>query len=280
MAAKPSCALPISRTARKRSSLIWPNLPGAFQWSSLPARRFPPIGAYLLTLPPFGFYWFALATGSDRPGWHIPAPEPLPEFVTMVIRDSLAKELSTSAAKVLEDEALPEYIPRRRWFDLKDQAIETTRLTNLININEGADEILLSEVEVKTPGTTTRWFLPLSILWEEDEPSAALPHRLAVARVRRGRRVGLLTDASALPSFAHSFVAALAAGKEFAYSDGVLRFRPTETGRAKLEATADADVNWLAAEYANSALTVGDVAMLKIYRRISAGEHPETEMAR
>ena len=40
MAAKPSCALPISRTARKRSSLIWPNLLGAFQWSSLPARRF------------------------------------------------------------------------------------------------------------------------------------------------------------------------------------------------------------------------------------------------
>jgi maltose alpha-D-glucosyltransferase/alpha-amylase len=243
---------------------------------------FPPIGelTYLLTLPPFGFYWFALATGSDRPGWHIPAPEPLPEFVTMVIRDSLAKELSTSAAKLLEDEALPEYITRRRWFDLKDQAIQATRLTNLININEGADEILLTEVEVKTPDTTTRWFLPLSILWEEDEPPAALPHRLAVARVRRGRRVWLLTDASTLPSFAYSFVAALAAGKEFAYSEGVLRFRPTETGRAKLEVTGDADVNWLAAEYANSALTVGDVAMLKIYRRISAGEHPETEMAR
>jgi hypothetical protein len=34
----------------------------------------------------------------------------------------------------------------------------------------------------------------LSILWEEDAPSAALPHRLAIARVRRGRRVGLLTD--------------------------------------------------------------------------------------
>src|SRR5204862_4209132 len=86
---------------------------------------FPPIGelTYLLTLPPFGFYWFALATASDRPGWHIPAPEPLPEFVTIVIRDSLAKELSTSAARVLEDEALPEYIPRRRWFDLKDHAI-------------------------------------------------------------------------------------------------------------------------------------------------------------
>jgi maltose alpha-D-glucosyltransferase / alpha-amylase len=242
---------------------------------------FPPIGelTYLLTLPPFGFYWFGLATASHQPSWHTPAPEPLPEFVTIVIRDSLAKALSTSAAKLLEDEALPQYVARRRWFGLKDQAIKATRVVNLIDINEGAHEILLTEVEVKTPGATTSWFLPLSILWE-DEPSAALPNRLAVARVRRGRRVGLLTDAFALPSFAYSFVAALAARKEFAYSDGVVRFRPTETGRARLEAIGDADVNWLAAEHSNSSLTVGDLAMLKIYRRISAGEHPETEMAR
>jgi maltose alpha-D-glucosyltransferase/alpha-amylase len=242
---------------------------------------FPPIGelTYLLTLPPFGFYWFALATASDQPGWHTPAPEPLPEFVTMVIRDSLAKALSTSAAKLVEDEALPQYIARRRWFGLKDQAIKATRIINLIDIGEGAHEILLTEVEVKTPGATTHWFLPLSIQWE-DEPSAALTNRLAVARVRRGRRVGLLTDAFALPSFAYSFVGALAAGKEFAYSDGVVRFRPTETGRAQLEAIPDAEVNWLAAEHSNSSLTIGDLAMLKIYRRISPGEHPETEMGR
>jgi maltose alpha-D-glucosyltransferase / alpha-amylase len=130
-----------------------------------------------------------------------------------------------------------------------------------------------------SPGATTRWFLPLSILWE-DEPSAALPNQLAVARVRRGRRVGLLTDAFALPSFAYTFVAALAAGKELAYGDGVVRFRPTETGRAQLAAIPDAEVHWLAAEHSNSSLTLGDVAMLKIYRRISPGEHPETEMGR
>ena len=54
---------------------------------------FPPIGelTYLLTLPPYGFYWFALATQSDQPTWHTPAPEPLPEFVTMVIRDRIGE---------------------------------------------------------------------------------------------------------------------------------------------------------------------------------------------
>jgi maltose alpha-D-glucosyltransferase / alpha-amylase len=242
---------------------------------------FPPIGelTYLITLPPFGFYWFALATASDQPTWHTPAPEPLPEFVTMVIRDSLAKALSTSAAKLVEDEALPQYIAKRRWFSLKDQVIKATRVTNPINIGDDAHEILLTEVEVKTPGATTRWFLPLSVLWE-DEPSAVLPNRLALARVRRGRRVGLLTDAFALPSFARRFVACLAAGKTFKYADGVVNFKPTEPGRIQLEAIPDAEVNWLTAEQSNSSLTVGDVAMLKVYRRISAGEHPETEMGR
>ena len=69
------------------------------------------------TRPPFGFYWFALATASDQPTWHTPAPEPLPEFVTMVIRDDLAKALCTSAAKLIEEEALPQYIAKRRCSD-------------------------------------------------------------------------------------------------------------------------------------------------------------------
>jgi maltose alpha-D-glucosyltransferase / alpha-amylase len=242
---------------------------------------FPPIGelTYLLTLPPYGFYWFALATESDQPTWHAPAPEPLPEFATMVIRDNLGKALATSAVKLIEDEALPQYIAKRRWFGLKDQAIKNARITNVAKIGDEPHEILLSEIEVKTTGATTRWLLPLGILWE-DESSAALPTRLALARVRRGRKTGLLTDAFALPDFAHHVVAALAGGKEVRSGDAVIQFRPTETGRVKLANAPEADVHWLAAEQSNSSLTIGDMAMLKIFRRVSAGQHPEAEMNR
>ena len=241
--------------------------------------QFPPIGelTYLLTVPPFGFYWFALATTDDQPTWHTPAPEPLPEFVTMIVRGSLAKALVSPAAKLVEDEALPQYIAKRRWFGLKDQPIKAARVTHLVNIGDDADEILLTVAEVKTTGATTHWLLPLAVLWE-DQPSAALANMLAVARVRRGSRVGLLTDAFALPSFAHRFISCLASGKEFTSDDGVLRFQPTEAGRDRLEGSLKAEVNMLAAEQSNSLLTIGDVAMLKMYRRISAGPHPETEM--
>ena len=57
---------------------------------------FPPIGqlTYLLTLPPYGFYWFLLA--DEEAGWpspHTPAPEPMPEYQTIVMRSRLADAL-------------------------------------------------------------------------------------------------------------------------------------------------------------------------------------------
>ena len=70
----------------------------------------------------------------------------------------------------------------------------------MIDIGEGAEEILLGEIEVDTKSGKTSWLLPLGVLWE-DGTNAALPSRLALARVRQHRRVGLLTDGFALTSF-------------------------------------------------------------------------------
>jgi maltose alpha-D-glucosyltransferase / alpha-amylase len=241
---------------------------------------FPPIGelTYLLTLPPYGFYWFALAPASDWPSWHTPAPEPLPEFVTIVMRDNLGKALSSSRS-MLEDEPLPQYLSKRRWFGLKDETIKAVRIANLTNITDGEREMLLSEIEVKTNGVVSRWLMPLAVLWGE-ESGAALPNRLALARVRLGRNLGLLTDAFALPDFARCVVAALAAGREFKNAEGALCFQPTAGSRQILSDAVQAEVNWLSAEQSNSSLTVGDKLMLKLFRRISAGEHPEAEMSR
>jgi maltose alpha-D-glucosyltransferase/alpha-amylase len=91
---------------------------------------FPPIGqlTYLLTLAPYGFYWFILAKESEAPSWHTPAPEPLPDFATLVLRDSLAIGLRQSASSLLEREALPAYLAKRRWFSAKGRAIESARI--------------------------------------------------------------------------------------------------------------------------------------------------------
>ena len=82
---------------------------------------------------------------------------------------------------------------------MKDQHIESTAIVDLTDIGDSGHELLLAEIEVKTGGAKSRWLMPLGILWE-DEPPAALANRLAIARVRRGRRLGILTDAFSLSS--------------------------------------------------------------------------------
>ena len=96
------CVSQMSRTAPQAVELDLSQFAGRVPVELNAGTPFPPIGelTYLLTLPPYGFYWFALAPASDWPAWHTPAPEPLPEFVTIVIRDTLP-ERSPAAAHTL-----------------------------------------------------------------------------------------------------------------------------------------------------------------------------------
>jgi maltose alpha-D-glucosyltransferase/alpha-amylase len=240
---------------------------------------FPPIGqlTYLLTLSPYGFYWFILTTETDAPSWHTPAPEPLPDYVTVVLRNRLDQALE-AAAPVLERETLPSYLQKRRWFGAKDQTLQSAHIAYLAQLGDDRD-LLLSEIEVKTGSGTTRWQLPLSMCWE-DEPTAALPSQLALARVRRGRRVGLLTDAFSLAIFARRMLEALANGDRIDTPEGQIVFEPMPDKVEVLRRPADAQVMWLTAEQSNSSLTVDDAVMLKIFRSISTGQHPEAEMSR
>ena len=56
---------------------------------------FPPVGElpYLLTLPPWGFYWFSLTTDAEYPKWHVERPVNF-EFPVLVIPEGLMAALS------------------------------------------------------------------------------------------------------------------------------------------------------------------------------------------
>jgi maltose alpha-D-glucosyltransferase/alpha-amylase len=243
------------------------------------ASLFPPVGQlpYLLTLPPYGFYWFILATESDAPSWHSPAPEPMPDYITVVVRNRLDEALQV-AAPTLERESLPPYLQKRRWFGAKDQALRSAQIVDIAPLDRERD-MLLAEIEVKTDAGTSRWQMPLGICWE-DEPAAALPSLLALARVRKGRRVGLLTDAFALGPFARRMLAALAGSERIDTPDGQIVFEPMPDKLDVLRRPDDAQVMWLTAEQSNSSLIVDEAVILKIFRHVTTGEHPEAEMSR
>jgi maltose alpha-D-glucosyltransferase/alpha-amylase len=242
---------------------------------------FPPIGqlTYLLTLPPYGFYWFILATQSEPPAWHAPAPEPMPEYITLVTRNTIANAIAAPDGLAFVRDVMPSYLTKRRWFSAKDQTIKSTKIRYLAPLPGGDRELLLGEVETQTDGETQRWFLPLTVIWD-DEPHVALPNQLALARVRRGRRTGLLTDAFSLPTFAHATLSALAQSRTVEAAENRIVFEPGDGAETTLQRPDNAPVLWLTAEQSNSSLIVDDAVVLKIFRRVSSGTHPEAEMSR
>ncbi len=246
----------------------------------LGGAAFPPIGQlpYLLTLPPYGFYWFVLAPLSRMPSWFVPAPQSLPEFVTLVLRNSLEELLAEPIRGILEKEVLPAYLPKRRWFAGKDQVLEQTRIVEISAVPGIEPPVLLAEIEARMPRGTDRYLLPFGFI-AEDAMAGALPQQLALARVRRGRRVGFLTDAFALDSFARKLIEMIAGNARVAAPSGELQFSAT-TRFAGINLGAEPEVRRSSAEQSNSALIIGGQVLLKLFRRIHAGAHPEAEMGR
>ncbi|RXF75323.1 maltose alpha-D-glucosyltransferase [Hansschlegelia zhihuaiae] len=241
---------------------------------------FPPIGqlTYLLTLPPYGFYWFLLAEEANSPSWHTPAPEPMADYETLVLRAGVDDAMQVEARKTLETAVLPNYLAKRRWFSGKDQKQVIPRIKAMSRFEGRGQPIGLIEVEVTGGSEPSRWLLPLAVV-SEDEPISALASRLALARVRRGREVQLLTDAFALPGFAHAVAKSLKDAARLKSGEGEIVFEQAE-GVKIPTLPEDAEINWLSAEQSNSSLIAGDLMMIKVLRKIAPGKHPEAEMGR
>jgi len=246
----------------------------------LGGTSFPPIGQlpYLLTLPPYAFYWFVLASEKALPPWHAPSPEPLPDLRTMVLRAGVKELLNEQVRGELESGVLPEYLPKRRWFAAKDEKLEGVRLGAIAALPGTQGAVVMAEVEARLSGRAERYALPLAGV-EDTEGISPLPAQLALTRLRQGRRVGYLTDAFADDRMPSAVIAALRAGAVLPTEEGEIRFLGTSR-LAELAPPEQPEIRRLSAEQSNSSLILGEAAMLKILRRIVAGLHPEAEMTR
>ncbi len=248
---------------------------------------FPPVGqlTYLLTLPPHAFYWFSLATDTAMPAWRVAPSEPLPELATLVIRGSIADVLGADAKRTIEQEIFPPYLARRRWFAAKDRVVESISIGRADLIRGRIGDFIAFEVDValkaragESPDQSRQhYFLPVGIVWDDEQPTP-ISQQLALARIRRHRRTGLLTDAFAVDALPAAVLAGLANGRVLPLEEGELRWLGT---REEIPAVpAETEIHRLSAEQSNSSLILGDIAVVKIIRRLTAGPHPQTEMAR
>jgi maltose alpha-D-glucosyltransferase/alpha-amylase len=271
------CVYNVARTAQA-VELDLNEFAGRTPVEMLGSTSFPLIGqlTYLLTLPPHGFYWFQLSKDAVAPPWSTATNSPFVEPHTFVLRGSLGAAIENMRAE-LESRILPAYIPCRRWYQQKNARIEKIRLVATASMPGAEENAVFADVEVLTEEGSQRYALPM-VIASEGAQEGPFEATLAFARARRGRRVGLLTDGFASPAFARAILQGLAETKRLAFGDGEIVF--LRVGEAVKAIPADAEIEWPRAEQSNSTLIVGRQAVVKLFRRVTPGIHPEAEMGR
>ncbi len=235
-----------------------------------PIRQFP----YLLTLPPYGFYWFSLSDSAEPPPWTTGAGGTL-EYLTLVLRNNISDLFASRERHILEHDILPRYIEQRRWYRHKGSSISKASIAGIAPFLQS--DFVLTDVEVSTAGRHEIYSIALAIAWD-DRPITQTEESLALARVRRRSRTGYLTDAVAIAAFSQQLVQWLKEAARISLSGGELVFLP-EPG-AEIPAIIENEIDWLDRDFSNSLIVAGQQAMIKIFRVPETGTHPEPEVIR
>ncbi|NBB82337.1 MAG: alpha-amylase, partial [Alphaproteobacteria bacterium] len=197
------------------------------------------------------------------------------------------------AATALTRDVLPPYLANQRWFAAKGQTIRSTALADLATLPTGGGPAAhvdlaapLVDVEVADPAapggvTTQRYFVPTALVWDEALVSPGAPLLpFTLAKIRRGSRLGALVDAAAIDETARAIVDDMGRSRTVdTLNGGRLQFRPGG-GLAELAIGAEDEVRRMGVEQSNTSILVGDKAVLKLYRKLSSGIHPELEIGR
>ena len=237
---------------------------------------FPPIGElpYLLTLPAYGFYWFQLSQEAAMPDWHAELPPPPPALSTLVAQRGLRSIVEGRERAALESQVLPDFVRRQRWYGAKSGGRPRTRLSDMAFLDSGETEVLLARVFTRGGGSESDYFVPLAGDWDGEVMDA-----FTLARIRKMATVGDLVDATEMPSFARDVVRRMRQNDEVGFGNGVIRFAKSSVLDA-MPASDTMDVRRVAAEQSNTSLLMEDTFVLKFYRRLESGVHPEIEMGR
>ncbi len=238
--------------------------------------RFPRIGElpYLVTLPPYGFFWFLLEQEAEsEPEKILPR-----EITTLVLGDGWNSPLSGFTQRMFEHDVLPVFMPGCRWFADKTSRSIATKVAAAVPIEHGNDRFAAVVVDATGAHGTVRYFLPLTVRWTRYTAIDKGPASLLSA-VRRGPREGTLLDASAEPEFIAALLAKIRAGDTVGKDGKALEFRPT-TALAATPAPEIKTVTAIEREQANSSVVADAKYIVKVLRCVSPGVHPEIEIGR
>jgi maltose alpha-D-glucosyltransferase / alpha-amylase len=269
------CVANMSRSAQAAEIDLSP-WRGRIPFEMLGRTNFPPIGesAYVVTLGPYGFYWFQLC---ETVGSAIEAQITPAEFETLVVTHGWQSLLQGRSKSVLERDVLPAFLASRRWFAERGNSSTTCHLVGALPLDATDQNLGVALVEAKGRHETANYLLPLSIKWTRFDPMR--PNSDALAAVRRGPQQGTLIDASADAGFISSILENLRASRTIEGDQRILEFRPTSRFSPSAEISIQ-NVRAVDTEQSNTTALVDNQYVVKLFRRLESGVNPEIEVGR
>jgi maltose alpha-D-glucosyltransferase / alpha-amylase len=248
---------------------------GRVPFELLGRTNFPPIGdgAYLVTLGPYGFFWFLLREPNAST---IESPRIWAEFETLVVTDGWRSLLRGRSKSVLERDVLPAFLGSRRWYAERG-TLPTTLIGGAIPIAAADPDLGVVLLEAKGRRETANYLLPLTIKWTRFDSERQNPS--ALAAVRRGPREGSLLDATADPSFVALLLENLRAARIIEADQRRIAFAPTARF-PQVGPIAIQDVHAVDTEQSNTTVLVGTDYVVKLFHRLEPGLNPEIEVGR
>ncbi|MGH2813326.1 MAG: maltose alpha-D-glucosyltransferase [Actinomycetota bacterium] len=246
-------------------------------------NEFPRIGElpYLMTLSPYGFYWFVL---SPQEGIHVRSPEA--RVLNLQVSGDWQQVFQRETLPALE-EAISQFLPAQRWFGSKSRRIRWVSVLDAIPVpaesrsqplhSPIAGYLVLARIDY-VEGDPETYLIPMA--WLEGQRALEFekynPGGL-VARLATRDGDGVLIDALLDPGFCRSLLKAIARRRT------LKGFAGKATGRTTSYLRSVADIDslepaMLQVEQSNTSLLYGDQLFLKLVRKIDYGINPDLEV--
>lgn len=242
---------------------------------------FPKIGnlPYMLTLSPHAIYWFSISSQPlDLPQRSVSPNRNVPEIWALRPWESLFEH---SGIRRLE-EALRQYLDRSEvtgpWRALRGIRL---RESFAVPYQQKMARIVVVEIEFDRGTSETR---VLSLTFASDEEAAAWAPGTEPRMIARiaGTQPGYLIDGLASPAFCEAILDCVSRGQAIMGSDGgaLVPWKGMlfDELRGPTDQALPASVNL--AMQTNRSIRYGDRLILKGYRRIDEGVHPEIEIGK
>ncbi len=239
--------------------------------------RFPAIGElpYMITLAPYGFYWFEL---QERDKSEPVTPRAVPEFETLVVPLNSTWVSLARTRGVFERDVLPGHLARTRWYpEHSPEKIHPTLVTAIPFCDIGDNRPWLAFFETTDHGKTGRYQLPMQIEWVRFDRERYNPR--AFAAVRQGAREGTLLDVATDPIFIGLLLRNLRESLTVTENNLQLEFRPTSRFDHK-ELRQPESIRSVETGKSNSTALVDGDYCIKVFRKTEAGINPVIELGR